>query len=109
MSEKLHKTEKRLDFELDETEEIKFLRSLVNNNLESYANEHADNNNSLSSLNEEENEDDNDTDTIDNNDFNEDISEDENPDEVISELGNIHLFLFCIVFMCCILIVFNYI
>jgi len=95
MSEKLHKTEKKLDFELNETEEIKFLRSLVNNNLENYASEHTElinsNSNNSENLNEEENDDDNDT--IDNNDANEDISEDENPDEVISDLGNIYIYI----------------
>jgi len=88
MSEKLHKTEKKLDFELDETEEILFLRSLFKNNLDNYANEHSEFvvNESTDNNNEEEEDDNN---TIDNNDFDQnDFSEDENPDEVVSELGN---------------------
>ncbi|ORX49332.1 hypothetical protein BCR36DRAFT_412849 [Piromyces finnis] len=87
MSERLHKTEKKLDFELDETNEVLFLRSLYKNNLESYANEHSEiiNNDSIDKINEEEDDDDNNT--IDNDNYAQnEFSEDENPDEVISEL-----------------------
>ncbi|OUM62840.1 hypothetical protein PIROE2DRAFT_61626 [Piromyces sp. E2] len=87
MSEKLHKTDKKLDFELEETDEITFLRSLFKNNLNTFANEHSElvNNDSGDIINEEEEDDDNNT--IDNNDFDQnDFSEDENPDEVVSEL-----------------------
>jgi len=88
MSEKLHKTDKKLDFELTETDEIKFLRSLVKDNLENYANAHHELvNDELEKI--EEKEDDEDINTVDNDDYNKDqdvSSEDEDPDEVVSDL-----------------------
>ncbi|ORY57032.1 hypothetical protein LY90DRAFT_669234 [Neocallimastix californiae] len=84
-SEKLNRTERKLDFELTETDEIIFLRSLVKENLETYAQEHSEL--ITNNLNDQIEEDDDDNNTIDNNNYKQDdFSEDENPDEIVSEL-----------------------
>ena len=75
-----------MDFELTETDEIIFLRSLVKENLETYAQEHSEL--ITNNLNDQIEEDDDDNNTIDNNNYKQDdFSEDENPDEIVSELG----------------------